>query len=280
MEEYRRSGYLFEDFRLFHNADTRRKQIPVHYHEFHKILLLLSGNVSYMIEGREYTLCPGDVVLVSAGRIHRPVIHDHSLYERIIFYISPHFFQEENGAQLNLFGDGPELLRFSGETAARINRLALQLKEAAHDEGYACELLRRIRFLELLIWLKRAMSSDQTVFQTEISGNPLILSALDYIHAHLAQEDLSIDSIASAVSAGRSYLMHLFRSQVGYTIGQYITEKRLVMADALIESGMSVAHAAEKCGFKNYAAYYYANRQRKTRSALRSEVRRVSPEEE
>ena len=259
--EYRRSGYLFEEFRLFHNADTQKKEIPFHYHDFHKILLLLSGNISYIIEGRQFDLSPGDVVLVAAGRLHRPVIHDHSLYERIIFYISPRFFQEGNGKELDLFQDWPAVLRFSEDAGSQIHRLAPQLKSAAYDDGYADELLRKIRFLELLIWLNRAVRSAQTPVPAQISGNPLVLNALDYIHRHLHDSTLSIDGIARSVSAGRSYLMHLFKAQVGCTIGQYITRKRLAMAAALIKNGMPVGHACEMSGFRNYAAYYYASRQ-------------------
>lgn len=102
---YRKSGYLLEDFRLFYNSDSHRREIPFHYHDFHKLLILLSGNTSYIIEGKMYALQPGDIVLVRAGQIHRPVIHDNSLYERLIFYISPAFLEREDLQVLNLFGD-------------------------------------------------------------------------------------------------------------------------------------------------------------------------------
>lgn len=65
---YRKSGYLLEDFRLFYNSDSHRREIPFHYHDFHKLLILLSGNTSYIIEGKMYALQPGDIVLVRAGQ--------------------------------------------------------------------------------------------------------------------------------------------------------------------------------------------------------------------
>ena len=86
-------GYLSEDFRLFHLRDNGIQPVEFHYHTFHKIMVLLSGHVSYAIEGKSYTLEPGDIVLVSCGCLHRPLVSDKLPYERIILYISPAFLR-------------------------------------------------------------------------------------------------------------------------------------------------------------------------------------------
>ena len=266
--QYQKSGYLHETFRIFHNADAVKREIPFHYHDFHKLLLFLSGNVTYTIEGRQSVLNPGDICLVRAGQIHRPVIHDTSLYERIIFYIDPAFFDRDEAEGLNLFRaeNGlpltSNILHPEGAAARRLELLTGQLKEAAHDTGYAAAHLRRIRLTELLILLCRSVRSDEAAAAQEMTSNPYIAAAIDYIHEHLADEDLSIDRVAEAVSLGRSYLMHLFRSQIGYTVGKYITEKRLYQANTLLKSGMNVTQACYQCGFRNYAAFYYAYQQK------------------
>ena len=263
--EYQKSGYLLEDFRIFHNADTSRRDIPFHYHDFHKLLLFLSGNAGYIIEGRQYILSPGDVVLVRAGQIHRPVVHDDSLYERIIIYADPAFFSGNDLQELNLFPDTSAasadlspLIRLSGHSRKELDTLIPQLKAAARDRDLAASLLRRIKFWELLILLGRAVQNTDLPPAPEISANPIVLSALKYIHEHLSDENLDIDHIAGAAAAGRSYLMHLFKSQMGYTIGQYITEKRLYTAGTLIRGGVPVTQACFQSGFRNYAAFYYA----------------------
>ena len=46
-----KSGYLKEDFRLFHIKDQTPKEYKYHYHDFHKVIVFLSGKVSYHIEG-------------------------------------------------------------------------------------------------------------------------------------------------------------------------------------------------------------------------------------
>ena len=68
------------------------------------------------------------------------------------------------------------------------------------------------------------------------TANPQVLQILDYINAHLT-EDLSIDRIADAAFLNRSYLMHLFRDETGYTIGKYITEKTPLSGKSCDQTG-------------------------------------------
>ena len=74
MPEYKKVGYLTTSFKMFHLKDTSRREFHYHYHDFHKILILLGGDVTYCIEGRTYQLAPGDIVLVNAGEVHKPCL--------------------------------------------------------------------------------------------------------------------------------------------------------------------------------------------------------------
>ena len=62
-----KTGYLKEDFRLFHINDRTDREFEWHYHDFHKIIVFVSGKVTYHIEGKAYHLKPQDILLVSQG---------------------------------------------------------------------------------------------------------------------------------------------------------------------------------------------------------------------
>ena len=61
-ESYEKRGYLLEDFRLFHLRGAQGVKAEYHYHEFCKLLLLISGSGGYSVEGQRYNLQPGDIV--------------------------------------------------------------------------------------------------------------------------------------------------------------------------------------------------------------------------
>ena len=44
MPEYKKVGYLTTSFKMFHLKDTSRREFHYHYHDFHKILILLNGD--------------------------------------------------------------------------------------------------------------------------------------------------------------------------------------------------------------------------------------------
>ena len=102
MNTYEKKGYLLRDFRVFRLKDAHLAPILFHYHDFHKIILFLSGNAEYIIEGRSYPLAARDIIFVSAGEIHRPVLHAGAPYERIVIYVAPAFLARYTRGQDDL----------------------------------------------------------------------------------------------------------------------------------------------------------------------------------
>ena len=47
MPEYKKVGYLTTDFKMFHLKDEEMRSFHYHYHDFHKIVVFLSGKVTY-----------------------------------------------------------------------------------------------------------------------------------------------------------------------------------------------------------------------------------------
>ena len=282
----KKTGYLESRFRLFYNADTRAPRIDLHFHDFHKIMLFGQGNVSYLAEGRVYDLRPGDVVIIPAGAIHTPRIHDHSLYERIILYISGSFFRKEEQGDTDLSlcfrtarEKGLNLMRPKGVYEGMTATLFSELKSAASDTHYGADLLRRIKLEELLILVNRMAMEKETSYEREASSNPVILSVMDYLNTHLKDDTLDIDQVARHCALHRSYLMHLFKAEAGCTIGAYLAEKRLFLAKSLLDQGYSVTDACFESGFRNYAAFYYAFRKKYNASPKGGEaVRQVEGE--
>ena len=102
MDTYEKSGYLKENFQYFHLHTRKMQEFQYHYHDFHKVLFFLRGDVTYHIEGRMFRLLPGDVVLIPAGEIHKPVLNSAQIYERIILYLSPEFLTSAGKGEADL----------------------------------------------------------------------------------------------------------------------------------------------------------------------------------
>ena len=263
-QTYIKTGYLHSDFKLFYLADSEKKEFDFHYHDFYKVLIFLGGNVSYHVEGKYFDLQPDDVVLVSAGEIHRPVIHSSVPYERIVIYLSRDFFEKYREDDFDLFycfqevkTAGSNLIRVEETARSRFAALSRELAASCHDRDFAGPLYQRIRFIEYLILLNRSLLNRDTACIHASEYNQTVLDIMDYVNEHIT-EDLNIDAIAEHFFLTRYYIMHLFKAETGITIGKYITEKRLFTARKLIQNGASVTDACYQSGFRNYSAFYRA----------------------
>ena len=67
-----------------------------------------------------------------------------------------------------------------------------------------------------------------------------------------------MDLLAKQFYMSRYYLMHRFKEVTGYTVHQYITQKRVLKAGELIRAGIPVMKAAEESGFSEYSSFLRA----------------------
>ncbi|MGF7143101.1 AraC-like DNA-binding protein [Anaerotaenia torta] len=268
MLSFEKAGYLNHDFKIFHLIDRQRKEFAFHYHDFNKIMIFLSGNSIYTIEGKNYELQPYDIVLVNAGEIHRPSVLDSSAYERIIFYVSPQFLDSFSGEDYNLNycferarQEHSNVLRIHSMEKGKLYQVCQELEHSFSDNAFAKELYQKLLFLEFMIQLNRTAISNHINYLDSAKDNAKLVQIIDYINEHLAEE-LSIDILSARFYLSRYYLMHFFKEETGYTIGNYITEKRLLLAKNLVQSGSSITEACFQSGFKNYSTFSRAFKKR------------------
>jgi len=163
----RKKGYLLENFRLFHLKDAQGTKVDYHYHEFHKLLFLISGNGSYVIEGQRYLLKPGDIVLVKSHCAHKPEFEEGIYYERMIFYISPEFLEKESTDECNLQdiflkNSGP-VLRLSDSQILEFHKLIRHLEKELSGDKDGGIILSNGLLLKILVELGRILSYEKKI---------------------------------------------------------------------------------------------------------------------
>ena len=260
---YDKRGYLLEEFHLFHLHDTPTDEIGYHYHEFHKLVLLISGKVAYMVEGRRYILKAGDIVLVGRGLIHRPEIESGTPYERVVIYISPDFLHSHSSEECSLdacFLSENHVLRPISITKNTAAALIASLESAAATDAFGRGLLCRSLIIQLLIEAARGVPERKLSFVRTEAGDTKTMQILQYINANLA-EDISISGLAERFYISKYHMMRRFRAETGRSIHGCISEKRLLFAGALIKDGVSVTEACYRSGFHNYSTFSRAYKQ-------------------
>lgn len=261
-------GYLLENFRLFHLKDTSTKTLEYHYHEFDKIILLLGGRVTYMVEGVTYFLRPWDLLLVPHNQIHRALIDPAEPYERAVLWLGREWMDRRAGPDEPLSAcfelacqRGFHLLRTGEDRRPLYLRRFQELEEAARSQEYGHAQMADACCQQLLIDVNRDSLRDRTAEreQDAYRSDPKIEEILRYIAGNL-EKPLSVDALAERFYLSRYYLMHRFKDVTGYTVHQYISQKRLLLAGELLRQGLPVMKAAEQTGFGDYSTFLRAFR--------------------
>ena len=230
-----KTGYLKEDFRLFHINDRTDREFEWHYHDFHKIIVFVSGKVTYHIEGKAYQLKPQDILLVSQGAIHKPEIDPSIPYERYIFWIrddlsSPELntcFQKANDRSFNL-------IRLDSVLQEKLKDLLPEIEHSLRDTQFGDSILSKALFAQFMVYVNRIFLKSSTApDQKSYSSDSQVEQLLKYINRNLS-ENLSIDHLAERFFFSKYHMMRKFKKETGYTIHNYIISKRLLHADPLL----------------------------------------------
>ena len=134
-----------------------------------------------------------------------------------------------------------------------------RLEEALREREFGASRMADTLCQQLLIRVNRDILRDRTA-QDQVDSyriDPKIEEILHYIAAHLGEE-LTVESLSKRFFISRYYLMHRFKAVTGYTVHQYISQKRLLRAGELIRSGVPVMKAAEQAGFGEYSTFLRA----------------------
>lgn len=259
MEENQKRGYLLENFRLFHLRSVQDMKVDYHYHEFCKVLLLLSGKGTYIVDGQRYLLQPGDVVLIGSRTLHRPELEIGVPYERVIIYVSPEYLQRNATPDCDLLdcfdSMNGHVLRLKEGARKSLFGLAAALEKELSGDAYGREIVSNGAMLRLLVEIGRNLrQADSQHPSPVVPKNDRILELVRYMDAHLS-EDLEIEDLAERFYISKYHMMRLFRRETGYTVHTYLCQRRLLLARELIDGGMRATEACYRSGFRSYSSF-------------------------
>ncbi len=258
---YEKTGYLYQHYKLFHLNDSVSKEYMYHYHDFDKIIFFINGKADYIVEGKKYILEPYDFILVNRNEIHKPVVDFSVPYERIILYIDHSFIEQYKGKDYNLtrcfektYEEKTNVVRFPAVITRQLFETLNRMEENGREQAYAEELYGEILFLEFMIQINRACLFNQYAYHHTAKYNKKVIDILQYINENLSK-DLSIDILSERFYMSKYHMMRQFKEETGYSIHQYISEKRILAAKTMILHGMPATVAAMECGFKDYSTF-------------------------
>ncbi|WP_417420371.1 AraC family transcriptional regulator [Hominenteromicrobium sp.] len=259
METGKNDEMLRQDFQLSHNRDPYFRTMEFHAHDFLELYYFLDGSVTYYIEDQVYDLCPGDLLIIPAGKMHRPVIaNEHAAYERMVLWITPQYLQgidsPTGDLQKNLqkVGEHGYCVPFRGDETVFVTAL---LKKLLYMQKNDTDPKFCAGAVELYLWtIFRSYGVIDTTHRNETQVIPQVIR---YITEHFS-EPLTLEDIAAEFFVSKSYLNRHFKAYTNSTVYAYIMALRLTHARRMLREGIPAVEAGRECGFSDYSTFYKA----------------------
>ena len=250
-----RSDFLDLSISVDENPDP--KDFWLHIHSQYELYCFISGDAEFIIEGQRYSLCPGDIMIMRPGELHKLIIRSGVPYERCVFQFSAQACDGFPGL-LKPFHDRV-LGKWNRFDAERLHgAVASEIFASLKDIDFGSENAEteiRGRFVAVLSYMLQAFSAEPDSMHAATELDEIIA----YIDAHLSEE-LGVDRLAAVFSGSRSQLNNFFKENTGLSTHQYVTAKRLYTARNMLAHGEKPSAVSEKCGFKGYSVFYRAYR--------------------
>lgn len=244
-------------FEVFHYRDQKMEGLEVHHHDFYEVYLFLGGQVQFQVEAKTFQLEPGDFLLINPQELHKPLIGQGSMYERMVLWIDRNYLSSlctENTDLSACFDGQTNLLRPGKVRGAQLQGLLESLAREYYDEQLGSAICAQGLLMQFLVELNRLARKNMG---KALAEPDLVSQVIAYIGNHY-QENLTLESLAGQFYVSKFYLSHEFRERVGVSIHRYIIFRRLLQARDLMAAGIGPGQVYQNCGFGDYANFYRA----------------------
>ena len=260
--ERKSDGFLYR----LETAD--RASAVARVHDYYEIFRVAQGHFYCSVEGREYSLSPGDIILILPGERHIPVLRSSDgEYALQLIRFEREYLTGKFPDILNVFDKKPvgERSYIPASLASKyavdiifsqLHEYSVSDKDEAETVLCLCSLVLVTKISEVL---KYEYSSDVTGASGELRLKKNIKKITDYINENITAS-INLDGIANYLYLDKSYVCRLFKRETGLTINTYINMTRIAMAKQMISDGVLPRDVYTRCGYNDYSTFYRAFR--------------------
>lgn len=236
-----------------------------HWHNYCEISYVESGSGSYFVNGRQYEMQKGDLIIFNNVEPHGWIVEsEHMIMTVLIFgtelvsnlhydYLKPFV---ERGSNFKNKIDKEEL--FTTNIVEMLKEIYSENSE--QNQGHRLLILADIlRILTLLIrfYQKDLEPGKATESLTDKKYNMKRLEeAFQYINSHYT-EKITLKEVAESVFMSENYFSFYFKKITDTSFMDYVTSLRLMRVNELMKTtDMSMYEIAMESGFHNMANFY------------------------
>lgn len=227
------------------------------HHDNYEIYWFLEGDVAFAFEGEIIDVTPGDMIIISSRKLHRPILKSACRFHRKHISFTEEIFGslKADGFSLRSVIREKKIIKLNSTQVqeSEFDRLFLNIEQYVATGGAYQEFCALTTLFYFLI-IADKISTHNDVKQNSIASNK-VSSIVKYIDDNISKE-LNYKALAERFYISEKNLYKIFKQETGFTLGKYILNRRIIKAKTILNAGGSAAEAARISGFKDYSVFY------------------------
>lgn len=260
--------------RLYYNrASPGKRTYIAHSHPAIEIGYFNNCHGTFSLKDKQYSIEPGDIFIFRSNEEHyvTEIQGDCDIVSMGFHFFPDLFWSHSNDSfdakytrvfsmKNNRFEN---LLQRDNPATQRIRQLLDLISEEFENQYEDYGLAIKSYLVAILVLVIREYDTEGVSTATgslNITGENIrrIQQAMDYIDQHIT-DDLTLREVSAVSNMSTSYFSQLFKELNGFTAWDYITSRRIDLAQRLlISSNESIYSIALQSGFNNTTNFYKA----------------------
>jgi len=201
-----------------------------HKSNFYDLTFVLSGCMTYIIDGKTYVINKNSAVFIPPGILNMRVKGTSPVH-----YVSFNFYPSDNVAF-------PFEIFIPNCITADIRQL-IQAFPQSHLSPYYHSSEKVLCILNYILF-------ELTDFASMRTSNEHIMKILHYVENNLRKK-ITLATVSKEINLTKEYTAYIFKKETGKTLVSYINERKMFLAKELVKT-MPLKSVAEYLGYDNY----------------------------
>lgn len=209
------------------------------HRDFTELTIILSGKGGYHVEGVDYEVEAGDIIICNPGVHHHNIVinKDEPTVEFFTGFANYHFQNMQPGTiELK---DGGHLLRMSGDAKREVLRQCYEMLA----ENEACQIgkyfMLKARLMQILLLMMREIVEAPKLRQKgcnfeSYTKSYAVKKIVNYLNENY-EHKISLDQIAHNMYLSPVYISKIFKEETGESPINYLIKIRLEKAKEILE---------------------------------------------
>lgn len=240
-------------------TNSKNVGFDLHCHNYYEIFYFISGDINYLVEGKQYAPKPHSILMISPKVFHGVKIESDNDYKRYALHFLPNIVSFENRALLlspfNCNDDQKDIY-YQNVNDFRMQSFFDNLIECTDMSSDIQDISIKIRIEALLSQILFMSESTKGTYPKKYSS-ALITNIIDYLNENLTQS-ITLDDISNRFFISKHHLNKVFKKVIGTTLWEYIIYKRVTLAQQYLMQGETASSASINAGFHDYSSFYRA----------------------